>query len=230
MIGKILGYTIAESKGIISAEDGNRYEFHNEEWKSDKAPKIGQTVDFIIEDKQAKGIYLTSGGSFDGDEALETAKEKFNEIKNSEAFSNVMTKKDEILKKGVQYKYGFTLTILFILAYFLPVIEMPFSGNYSMWDGDLGAYMIFVLLILGFLFYSGGQALYIRIATAIVMLMLFLQYYDLLTGLRDMDSFMGMGRRYSSSAFSLLRFGNLILIPLALLLAFAGIFKKEKKQ
>lgn len=229
MIGKILGYTVAESKGVISAEDGNRYEFHNEEWKADKAPKVGQTVDFIIEDKQAKGIYLTPGSSFDGEEALETAKEKLNDIKNSESFINVMNKKDEILKKGVQYKYGFTLTILFMLAYFLPVIEVPFSGNYSMWDGDLGAYMIFVLLILGFLFYSGSQAIFIRIATSIIILMLFLQYYDLLSGLKDMDSFMGMGRRYNSSAFNLLRFGNLILIPLSILLAFAGLFKKEKK-
>ncbi len=229
MIGKILGYTVAESKGVISAEDGNRYEFHNEEWKSDKAPKVGQTVDFIVEDKQAKGIYLTTGSSFDGEEALETAKEKLNDIKNSESFINVMNKKDEIFKKGVQYKYGFTLTILFILAYFLPVIEVPFSGNYSMWNGDLGAYMIFVLLILGFLFYSGSQALLIRITTSIIILMLFLQYYDLLSGLKDMDSFMGMGQSYNSSAFSLLRFGNLILIPLAILLAFAGLFKKEKK-
>jgi len=54
MTGKILDYSIADSKGIISAEDGNRYEFINSEWKSDKAPQVNQVVDFVrsIRDSQ----------------------------------------------------------------------------------------------------------------------------------------------------------------------------------
>ena len=225
MTGKILDYSIADSKGIISAEDGNRYEFINSEWKSDKAPQVNQVVDFVIEEKQAKGIYLVLGNSFSTDDALETAKEKVNTIKNSETLSNVMEKKDKILAKGVQFKYGFTLTFLMILAYFLPVIAIPFVGNLSMWNGSLGSYAISALLILGFLFYSGAKALPIRITTSIVILIIFLQYYNFISELQDIGSF-GM-RGHGISDF--IKFGNIIIIPIAILLAFAGLFKRDKK-
>jgi len=227
MTGKILGFDAGSDTGTISGDNGERYKFTIGEWKSENAPKANQKVDFDFSEKNAIEIYLV-GSDFDTDEALETAKEKFKDIKNSESVATMMNKKDEILSKGVQYKYGFVLTIMLMLAYFFPVVEVPFTGTFSLWNGDLGIYVMLVLLVLAFLFYSGGKALYIRIVTAIVLLMLFLQFYDLISGLKDVNSFMGMGR-HRGNAFDLLKFGSLVIIPLAILLGFAGLFKREKK-
>jgi len=58
MKGTILDYSIQNSSGLISGEDGKRYQFFNAEWKSDKAPKTNQKVDFEADDKIAKSIYL----------------------------------------------------------------------------------------------------------------------------------------------------------------------------
>jgi len=60
MKGKILDYNPQESRGLISADDGNRYYFINSEWKSDKAPKIGRTVDFEIDGENAVRVYAES--------------------------------------------------------------------------------------------------------------------------------------------------------------------------
>ena len=57
MKGKILDYNIQNSTGIISGDDGQRYNFTNGEWKSDKSPTVNQKVDFEIDEKNAKGIY-----------------------------------------------------------------------------------------------------------------------------------------------------------------------------
>lgn len=61
MKGKILDFNIQEGKGIISAENGSRYNFIVAQWKNDKSPAVGQTVDFDIEDDNAISIYLESG-------------------------------------------------------------------------------------------------------------------------------------------------------------------------
>lgn len=59
MKGKILDYSIKNGNGIISGDDGKRYGFKNTDWKSDKNPNTGQTVDFTIDDSgQAIDIYL----------------------------------------------------------------------------------------------------------------------------------------------------------------------------
>ncbi len=58
MKGKILDFSIQNSSGIISAEDGNRYNFSTKEWKSDKSPTVNQSVDFSIDGENATAIYL----------------------------------------------------------------------------------------------------------------------------------------------------------------------------
>lgn len=57
MKGKILDFNIQESKGIISAEDGNRYEFSTAQWKGTKSPIINQQVDFTSNEQIAEAIY-----------------------------------------------------------------------------------------------------------------------------------------------------------------------------
>ncbi len=58
MKGKILDYNIQKSSGVISGNDENRYSFSTEEWKNNKSPEVGQVVDFEIDGKEAKDIYL----------------------------------------------------------------------------------------------------------------------------------------------------------------------------
>lgn len=60
MKGKILDFSIQSSSGIISAEDGNRYNFNSSEWKSTEAPTVNQVVDFSIDGENATGVYLDS--------------------------------------------------------------------------------------------------------------------------------------------------------------------------
>lgn len=60
MKGKILDFTLQESKGIISSEDGNRYEFMVSQWKGKKSPTINQVVDFTINGNLAEDIYTLS--------------------------------------------------------------------------------------------------------------------------------------------------------------------------
>ena len=58
MKGKILDFNIQNSSGVISGDDGSRYNFSSSEWKSDKSPTANQIVDFTIDGENATGIYL----------------------------------------------------------------------------------------------------------------------------------------------------------------------------
>jgi len=58
MIGKVLNFDISKGEGIISSDDGNRYQFTNTNWKSlDIHPSQGLEVDFTLEDNNAIDIY-----------------------------------------------------------------------------------------------------------------------------------------------------------------------------
>jgi phage shock protein PspC (stress-responsive transcriptional regulator) len=58
MKGKILDFSMAESQGVISGDDGNRYTFVGKEWKSSTPPQAGLRVDFDNEDRTALAVYL----------------------------------------------------------------------------------------------------------------------------------------------------------------------------
>lgn len=64
MKGKILDFNIQSSSGVISADDGNRYNFSTSEWKSDKSPAVSQVVDFAINGENATAIYLDKNVPF----------------------------------------------------------------------------------------------------------------------------------------------------------------------
>lgn len=59
MKGKVLDYSFQESSGVISGDDGNRYTFQNSDWRSEKLPGRGMSVDFDTEGSIAKDIYLS---------------------------------------------------------------------------------------------------------------------------------------------------------------------------
>lgn len=58
MKGKILDYSIQNSTGVISGDNGTRYNFTSAEWKSDKSPTVNQIVDFNTDNDNATGIYI----------------------------------------------------------------------------------------------------------------------------------------------------------------------------
>ena len=57
MKGKVLDFSLAQSEGVISGDDGNRYTFQGKEWKSQAHPTAGARVDFDAEGKSAMGVY-----------------------------------------------------------------------------------------------------------------------------------------------------------------------------
>jgi hypothetical protein len=66
--GTVLGYDPAAMKGVISADDGARYEFTAAEWKSGGVPAAGAKVDFEASGAQAVGVYASAGAGIDGAE------------------------------------------------------------------------------------------------------------------------------------------------------------------
>jgi len=222
MKGKILDYSIQNSSGIISGEDGNRYEFTNAEWKSDKAPKANQSVDFEADEKNAKGVYLESSNLQLDTDGL---KSKFTDIKNSEMVNNITS-------QGVQNKFGFILSLITALALFFPIIEIPFLGTGALIDGGMGKLLFVLLIVSAFLFYSGMQHKFVKICVSAIAIIVLFQFYDLFSGLNSAGDMMNaFGGRRSSSAnlFGLLRFGTPVLILLTLILTYAG-FKKSYKE
>jgi len=227
--GKILGYNLQESAGVISGEDGNRYKFSNNSWMADKSPKVGQVVDFVIEREAATEIYVdASSFNFDKDDMIDSTKEKIEELKQSKLFTQIVQNMKNTRENGMQHKVGFTITVMLLLAYFLPVIEIPYVGNMSLWNGDFGLFVVILLLALSYLYYSGAKTLFIRIATGMILLMIFMQYNDLVSGLKDTMSFIG-GRAAGEMVANSLKIGNLIIIPLTIALGVVGIFRRNKK-
>lgn len=58
MKGKILDFSVSENKGAISGYDGNRYTFSGSDWKDSKTPQKGMEVDFDVDGKEAKDVYV----------------------------------------------------------------------------------------------------------------------------------------------------------------------------
>jgi TM2 domain-containing membrane protein YozV len=58
MKGKVLGFNEATAEGVISGDDGNRYNFARADWKADRLPTNGREVDFVGADGRATEIYV----------------------------------------------------------------------------------------------------------------------------------------------------------------------------
>lgn len=58
MKGQILDFSLQNSSGLITGEDGKRYTFNSAEWKEQGLPTKGMTVDFdLTESGEAVGVY-----------------------------------------------------------------------------------------------------------------------------------------------------------------------------
>ena len=73
MKGKVLDFSIQQSSGVISGDDGKRYTFVASEWKSnDINPAQGVEVDFDVDDQgNAVAIYVIQQACVDPGVALE---------------------------------------------------------------------------------------------------------------------------------------------------------------
>ena len=58
MKGNILDYNEESKAGVISGDDGNRYDFRSSEWKSSEDARPGTKVDFIADGDSATAIYV----------------------------------------------------------------------------------------------------------------------------------------------------------------------------
>ena len=72
--GTLLDYDWRNSIGIITGQDGFRYHFRLENWKSEQMPARGMTVDFTADEGSAHEIFLTAGYSASGSGSLESRK------------------------------------------------------------------------------------------------------------------------------------------------------------
>ena len=56
MEGRILG--VDGNTYTVKVENGDRYSFNKEEWKSQKEPTIGQLIDFTLDNEIVKDVFL----------------------------------------------------------------------------------------------------------------------------------------------------------------------------
>ncbi|MGY4026464.1 TM2 domain-containing protein [Aeromonas rivuli] len=60
MKGTVIDFNEANRTGLISADDGKRYQLDMSEWKGSQRPKSGLKVDFSVEGEDAKAIYVVA--------------------------------------------------------------------------------------------------------------------------------------------------------------------------
>lgn len=63
MKGTLLNYNLAESLGIITGDDGNRYIFQGLDWKENELPQKGMSLDFIPVQNSATEVYIDTARS-----------------------------------------------------------------------------------------------------------------------------------------------------------------------
>ena len=229
MKGKILDYNFQESRGIISADDGNRYSFENSQWKGTQSPKVNQIVDFEIDGQNAKDIYLDkSTMNFDG------VKDKLVEINAQEKVNEVKYKLNVIKNNGIQNKFGFIISITLAICLFISVASLSIGFGsfveFSVIDSDLGFIALIGTIISAFLFYSGGKQIFTKISIIVVSVVILLFLKDIYIAASDMVSLFGGRNKSIIDGFAeMLHFSIILLITATVLYIISG-FKKGYKE
>ena len=63
MKGTILDFSIQTSTGVISGDDGNRYQFDGAQWHEKEPPVRGTAVDFDVQEGAAVAVYRAVAGT-----------------------------------------------------------------------------------------------------------------------------------------------------------------------
>ena len=156
MKGKILDYSIQESKGIISGDDGQRYSFENKEWKSSELPNVNQVVDFEVDEQNAKSIYLLQTDS--------------------------ILKQKKSATISMENKIGIGICLLLIILY--PIIDIMawwcwyYHIKRSILSHSLGLFALLATLTSAYLFFSNASKSFIELNTVFVGLLVTYILYD----------------------------------------------------
>jgi TM2 domain-containing membrane protein YozV len=59
----VLAFDWKTASGVISGDDGYRYDFQSSDWVSEATPEVGTVVDFEKDGSYAKKIYVSPGAS-----------------------------------------------------------------------------------------------------------------------------------------------------------------------
>ena len=229
MKGKILDYNFQESRGIISADDGNRYSFENSQWKGTQSPKVNQIVDFEIDGQNAKDIYLDkSTMNFDG------VKDKLVEINAQEKVNEVKYKLNVMKNNGIQNKFGFIISITLAICLFISVASLSIGFGsfveFSVIDSDLGFIALIGTIISAFLFYSGGKQIFTKISIIVVLIVILLFLKDIYIAVSDMVSLFGSRNKTIIDGFAeMLHLSIILLITTTVLYIISG-FKRGYKE
>ena len=229
MKGKILDYNFQESRGIISADDGNRYSFENSQWKGTQSPKVNQIVDFEIDGQNAKDIYLDkSTMNFDG------VKDKLVEINAQEKVNEVKYKLNVMKNNGIQNKFGFIISITLAICLFISVASLSIGFGsfveFSVIDSDLGFIALIGTIISSFLFYSGGKQIFTKISIIVVLIVILLFLKDIYIAVSDMVSLFGGRNKTIIDGFAeMLHLSIILLITTTVLYIISG-FKRGYKE
>lgn len=117
MKGTILDFSIGDSQGVISGDDGNRYKFVGKEWKSSAQPQAGLRVDYETEGRTALDIYFDRTSSTSRSSSLNI--EDFYRSSDDKIFAGVCA--------GLAHKWNVNLpglrfaTFLVTLFFWLPL-------------------------------------------------------------------------------------------------------------
>ena len=223
MEGSVLHFDEIEKKGILRDDEGNRYEFTENDWKSDAKLKAGLAVDFVAENNIATQIFVLKSSGISGD-----LLEKASQLQES----GIGKKLGALFSFGMHNKFGVIATLAVLVSLFFTVIEIPFLGKGSLINGGSGKLIFILLVVVAILFYGGATKLYTRILVGITLGILFFQYYDLFSGLsqaNDMFGAFGGRSRNSPNFFQLIQWGALVNI-VACMSLFIAAFKKEYSQ
>ena len=104
MKGQVLDFSIQTNSGIISGEDQNRYQFSGTEWRDQRPPARGDSVDFSHDSAgNALQIYraLQPSNSFSG---LNNQLDKISNLNQSEENYNIVDWTVKVLKNYVNFE------------------------------------------------------------------------------------------------------------------------------
>ena len=119
MKGKILGYDADAHSGVITGEDGHRYRFTEKDWRSDRRPAAGASVDFDRNEDCAIEVYSLNASI--GGISAETLKGP-----NSEKIVRLFTQ-----------SLATPLAVIVLFAMFLPAISSPMSSMSTFGLGNM---------------------------------------------------------------------------------------------
>ena len=105
MKGQVLDFSIQTNSGIISGEDQNRYNFNGAEWRDQKPPARGDSVDFSHDNAgNALQIYRALQQQSSPFSTINSQLDKISDLNRSEESYNMVDWTVKVLKNYVNFE------------------------------------------------------------------------------------------------------------------------------